>query len=106
MLESSERRFLAILLIWDPRALEAARAHPPGSPPYCSAHRFNFSLSWSTIRSVRHNPKKKWGMASVPHEGRLEFELENGVREFIILGRDRASGVLAALRDCPVVVTA
>ena len=87
--------------------LEEARAHPRGSAQYLSAHRFNFSWDWSCIKSVRHNPRKKWGMGSIQHDGRFDFEHQDGTREFIALGRGRASDILAALRASGrIVVTA
>lgn len=46
-----------------------------------------FIIPNSDIESVKYDPSSKWGMASIPHSGKLNLKLKNGKRrQFVLLG--------------------
>jgi len=49
-------------------------------------NRSNFRINRSEILSARYDPKKKWGMAYYPHDGKVYIRTATRTREFIILG--------------------
>ncbi len=50
-------------------------------------NRANFRIRYQDIRSVRYDPKRKWGMGNYPHDGKVYVETATGeTMEFIILG--------------------
>ena len=54
----------------------------------------NFLLKISDVKSVQHNPSKKWGMGPYPHDGRVTIEtLKNEKKEFIILGNQSGQNI-------------
>ncbi len=83
----------------DAKRLDASREHPAGSSEYLAKHRFNFTWPRASILAIRFNPRKKWGMGAIPHDGRIEFERSDRSREFIVLGKDRAPKILEGLRS-------
>jgi len=50
------------------------------------AHRANFVIALSEVRSVTYNPKQKWGMGYYLHDGRVTVTTSRQEREFIVLG--------------------
>lgn len=59
----------------------------------------NFSIKFSDICSVVHDPSKKWGMGYYPHDGKLLISTSTGTREFIILGAQSGQHICASLND-------
>ena len=54
----------------------------------------NFLLKISDVKSVQHNPSKKWGMGPYPHDGRVTIEtINNEKKEFIILGNQSGQNI-------------
>jgi hypothetical protein len=61
----------------------------------------NFSILKKNIKSARYDPKKKWGMGSYPHDGKVYITTtDEKKREFIILG-DQSGQKIANLIDQP-----
>ena len=57
----------------------------------------NFTIMLGDIRSVGHNPRKKWGMGYYPHDGRVFVVTDKCRREFIILGRQSGRDICTRL---------
>lgn len=58
----------------------------------------NFRIPRSEITSVIHDPKKKWGMGPIPHDGKVYVEAAGKKREFIILGKQSGKEIAERLR--------
>lgn len=58
----------------------------------------NFSIPMAGITSVRYDPRKKWGMGPIPHDGKLYVEAAGKKREFIILGKQSGKEIADRLR--------
>jgi hypothetical protein len=54
----------------------------------------NFRIKYEDIISVSHDPRKKWGMAYYPHDGKVYIETIDGKKiEFIILGAQSGEAI-------------
>jgi len=62
------------------------------------SNRQNFRYKLEEISQVWHDPKKKFGMADYPHDGRLYVVAQGKKREFILLGNQSGSGIAARLQ--------
>jgi len=61
--------------------------------------RADFALLLREIRRVEHDPRPKWGMGGIPHDGRIHLHTDRGRREFIVLGRQSGREICANLRN-------
>ena len=57
----------------------------------------NFKIKYTEIESVEYTPKKKWGMAHYPHDGRVFIASSGKRREFIIMGNQSGSEICSAI---------
>jgi hypothetical protein len=62
-------------------------------------HRANFVMPLSRVRSVAYDSRKKWGMGSYPHDGRVTIVTAEMKREFIILGTQNGPEIAARLNS-------
>jgi hypothetical protein len=54
----------------------------------------NFKILQSDVLEVQQTNKKKWGMGSYPHDGRVFVKTKHqGQREFIILGNQSSKDI-------------
>lgn len=60
--------------------------------------RADFLLPLRQIRAVEHDPRPKWGLGEIPHDGRILLRTGRGTREFIVLGRQSGHAICAHLR--------
>ena len=57
-------------------------------------HRRNRRIPLTSRIELRLDPRRKWGMGSVPHSGRLSITTDEETRELILLGKYDAEQVL------------
>lgn len=82
-----------------------ARRHPAGSEPFLKLSRFNFSFGKGAISKISYNPKRKWGMGTVPHSGRLFVTTSDGLqRELIVLGKPDIPKLIADIETIGITV--
>jgi hypothetical protein len=63
--------------------------------------RLNYIIAKKDIRSIYHNPEKKWGMAYYPHNGRIMIVYKKSSlipTELILVGDQNADDVLRLLK--------
>jgi len=67
---------------------------------FLKANRLNFIISKKSVRSIYHNPEKKWGMAYYPHNGRIIINSTTYVLpiELILVGDQNAGDILNFLK--------
>lgn len=54
----------------------------------------NFRLAYADIASVRHDPRKKWGMGPYPHDGKIYVTTKAGQqKELILLGKQDGAAI-------------
>jgi hypothetical protein len=54
----------------------------------------NFRININDISNAVYDSRKKWGMGTYPHDGKVYLETKTGKkREFIILGNQRGSDI-------------
>lgn len=60
--------------------------------------RAEFSLPLQRLYAVEHDPRPKWGMGEIPHDGRILLRTDRRTREFIVLGRQSGYDICARIR--------
>ncbi|MFC4779100.1 hypothetical protein ACFO9Q_20095 [Paenibacillus sp. GCM10023252] len=65
-----------------------------------NSNKNNFIYNHYDLSDISFNPSKKWGMANIPHNGRLNIELRNGKsREFILLGAQEETEIIQRFNE-------
>jgi len=59
--------------------------------------RANFRYPISSIISIKHDPKKKWGMGEYPHDGKVNIRVGKIRKELIVLGAQSGASIVKAM---------
>ena len=60
----------------------------------------NFRIAYGDIMSVKHDPRKKWGMGYYPHDGKVYITTKTGLKkELILIGLQNGAAVAQSIEN-------